>query len=188
MYYSFSHTLANTQDAISFNLWDSTRAGWGLGCFLLMSIFFGIFWSNCHEWRGPIWNWLNVCFQIRWVHSIHILSLTQLLALMFRFFTKLKDWVISVSFPAFPDVYCTPLKMSVFSLSVWRPLNMHISKKVTFGDLGSSWQTRDERTFIERASMYCADYPYLIKNLEAGKSGCFVFFVLNEVLWIYVSR
>ena len=162
--------------------------------FLLTSIFFGIFWSNCHEWmRGPIWNWLERLFPDL-IGSFHSYIFNSALGLdVSDFFTKLKDWVISVSFPSFPDVYCTPLIMSVFSLSVLEAFEIcKFEKKVTEPvTLDRPDQTRDARTFIERASMYCADYPYLIKNLEAGRKErlfCCIFCLKNEVLWNRISR
>lgn len=88
---------------------------------------------------------------------------------MFRFFAKLKDWVISVSFPSFPDVKTPSQNVSFFPWVLEAFEYANLKKSDRTGDLGSFLsKTRDARTFIERASMYCADYPYLIKNLEAG--------------------
>lgn len=170
MYYSFSQTLAKTRMFLFFNLWDSSRAGWGLesalnGCFQMMSIL-GIF-GQMPWMKTTNLKLLKVCFQIQ-VHSIDILS--QLLALMFGLFAKLKDWVwiISIIFGCLPPLFVSFSHQSG-GLEI---LKSQIGKfyLVTFNDLGSSWQTRDERTFIESASMYCADYPYLMKNLEAELS------------------
>ena len=99
--------------------------------------FSAFFWGqSCHEWR-KVSQFPNLKlvgtfgFPDRPMGSFHSYILNSALSRLdvSDFFAKLKDWVISVSFPSFPDVKDPLSKCQFFPYQSWRPLNMQIWKK-----------------------------------------------------------